>query len=596
MERNYRQEIEDIKRTQEIVQMRHEEEKEEIRQNYEKEMELLESKLRSEQFNLLRSLTFEKNDIEKQFQKVLEIKERELEDKDNRLYDANEELKECREEKRELQRELSEKRKKLKEVSKQMEQLQTLNSQLQEKCASIRKEEEERVNNAIKDTEVALDNKHREETEEMIKKHVLEMETLKTEYEEKVKSLQQNAAGVRTLNENNIHTETTIGDKDAENRLLKVKYDIQRREIINEVYRLKEELRNALTRYEQGQFQKEKTTQSINSSLKDIINVHIKSLQVLYNQFEAETINQELLHECFTEQIKCLDLLLKNEELNEGVQIGTDNLAKLNELLQIAKRKILWSYNIEKLHTDKKHRERERQFQNELVEARNSQLERSVNNMRSFHQMVDIEPQNTECLQLLENQRSHKKAHKQIDTTREEARTQQSDIKTDLIRYLRKEKANLMRALDEMSNEFKRERNDLLHKNFTQHREYVMSDDAEIVEKLLRQKSSLEEALNLERFYLSRLYYLEMSEELKELLSSEKDKIRKQFDQDKLEIVLKYSKEIADLHNILAEKEDRELQFIQEREETIRKALILEEGEGSEVEILKSKWICNKNC
>ena len=104
MERNYRQEIEDIKRTQEIVQMRHEEEKEEIRQNYEKEMELLESKLRSEQFNLLRSLTFEKNDIEKQFQKVLEIKERELEDKDNRLYDANEELKECREEKRELQR------------------------------------------------------------------------------------------------------------------------------------------------------------------------------------------------------------------------------------------------------------------------------------------------------------------------------------------------------------------------------------------------------------------------------------------------------------------------------------------------------------
>lgn len=45
---------------------------------------------------------------------------------------------------------------------------------------------------------------------------------------------------------------------------------------------------------------------------------------------------------------------------------------------------------------------------------------------------------------------------------------------------------------------------------------------------------------NFERFYLSRFYYLEMKEELEDIFCCKKEKMKRDFECDKMVIVLKY--------------------------------------------------------
>lgn len=652
MDNRYQMGIEEMNRYQDdVLKMQHEEEKEEIQQNCQKEMELLESRLRNEQLNLLRTLTFEKNEIEKEFQEILDSKDKELEDNKNRLCEANEELTKFREERKQLYEELLEERNKLSEVSHYNRQLQILNVQLQEKCdqniqttyqdegipvsdnnafdtkmprdtremtedqiavletlkvfnfdedfehevceklgkicTSIRKEEQEKAEQRLKDKEAELDNKYREEIEKILQKHKLEKEEMKMGFEEKIKTLQKNTAGSKTLNENISFLEKTIRDKDAENELLREKYQQERREIIQTTVKLKKELKVGTSKDEQGQT--ENTSQSESSLLKNIVNAHIRSLQILLDDPNnaTEEENDELSEESFKEQLRCLDHVVEHEDLNKLLQSNSENRVKLNELLQNAKRQILWSCNIEKLKIEKKSRERERKLHYELVKARNSQLERAVHTLKLFDEGYEGE---TEKKEKLETPRNGENAQEQMSNIERDSPTEQNDSREDLVAFLCKEKENLTRALEELSKEFKREKEELLQKNYTQHREYVMSDDAEIIEKLLRQKTSLEDALNLERFYLSRIYYLELNEELQELLTTEKDSLRKRFDQDKLEIVLKYSKEIADLQKTLSEKENRELELLEEKDKAIRKVSLVDVDKSSEIETIKRKF------
>lgn len=72
----------------------------------------------------------------------------------------------------------------------------------------------------------------------------------------------------------------------------------------------------------------------------------------------------------------------------------------------------------------------------------------------------------------------------------------------------------------------------------------------------------MEEVFNFERFYLGRFYYLEMKDELECFFNWKVEKMKKDYDCDKMDIILKYEKDIVDLYSLLMEKSDMELRLL----------------------------------
>ena len=662
VDKKWQQKIEDMKKSQEplrVLQTRHEQEKEELLQNFRREKEQLEERLRNEQFNLLRSLTFEKHDIEKQCQELIKTKEEEFREKENKLCESYEKkIKEFREEKQNLIQDLQEEKDRFVEASQQIDQLKALNPKLEETllsskqssdtamkkpkgvtkemgkdemkiqealnsfnleeelvydicnklgnvCASIRVEEQKKAEQCLKDNEVILDNKYRNEVATLLRKYDLEKEQLTN----KVAEQNQNATENRTLDENIRNLRVLINERDTENKILRDKCSQERREIVQEIEKLKDRLHSSLAQDQQAKLQNEVLPENERNVLQNAINVHMKELDNLREQFDdfkdtVEGMGDGSIVENFMEQLKALDHLTDLEDSHAGRPSTKENQAKLNEELQTIKRNIALSYNIDKLELDKNHREHERQYQHELLLARSSKLQLTLDTLKLVHEKLGTEPEESEASkQWLKSQVGDELMQEQEESVRHDTSPTEPKVtgegdshyigaSKDLMRHLRKEKEELMRALDEMSKEFKHQKEDMLQRIHTQHKEYVMSPEAEIIETLLRQKSSLEEALNLERFYLSRIYYLEMNEELQDLLTTEKDKMRKQSDKQRLEIVLNYSKEIAELHKILSEKDDRELELMEERNETARKVFLLEDVRSSGTEDITSMYEC----
>lgn len=53
-----------------------------------------------------------------------------------------------------------------------------------------------------------------------------------------------------------------------------------------------------------------------------------------------------------------------------------------------------------------------------------------------------------------------------------------------------------------------------------------MSMEDEVIEYFLKEKLNIEEMFNLERFYLSRLYYLEMKEEIEDVFFCRRENMK----------------------------------------------------------------------
>ena len=360
---------------------------------------------------------------------------------------------------------------------------------------------------------------------------------------------------------------------------------------VNEfLQKIKEKLRNCILDEETKDTLKD--LQMCNKRMKDAINqtiVEIDNLCASKDEHEAVSLGDEPPKFSFEDQILALeDILKESDSRGKSEKSGKD---QLNEKLKTIFRNAHRSHEVEKLKLKKEHREELNKLLKEVADEKRARVQDSLETLRCLQQLdpsgnqlqyYDVLKRPTEDKGTSTDDLDHTKDDSIPKETTRTGRENHAHTPSDIEEQLRREKEDMRRSVDELEKSFMREKEELMEKLKTQHKEFVMSADGEIIENLLKQKSALEEAFNLERFYLSRLYYLEMKEELEDVLCRKKEKMKRDFERDKMDIVLKYESEIADLHSLLSEKGEMELRLLQDRNDTMRKLLASQKRKSPE--------------
>ena len=333
--------------------------------------------------------------------------------------------------------------------------------------------------------------------------------------------------------------------------------------------------------------------QMCNKRMKDAINqtiVEIDNLCAGKDVHEVASQADEQPKCSFEDQILALENVLKEGEFCERSE--KSGKSQLNEMLKNIFKDAHRCHEVEKFKLKEEHQEEINKLLKEVADEKKARVQDSLETLRclqqldlsgdQFHNYDALKPPNEEKGTSTDDLDCRNDINSPNGETRtgKENRTTPSDLEEEL----RREREDMRRSIDELEKSFLKEKKELMEKSQAQHKEFVMSAEGEIIENLLNQKSTLEEAFNLERFYLSRLYYLEMKEELEDILCRKKEKMKRDFEHDKMDIVLKYESEIADLHSLLAEKGEMELRLLQDRNDTMQKLLASQKRKSPERE------------
>ena len=349
------------------------------------------------------------------------------------------------------------------------------------------------------------------------------------------------------------------------------------------LHKVREILRNCIPHEEsEDTF---KGLQMCNKRMKEAINqtiVEIDNLCADKDEHRVASLGDEQPKFSIEVQLLALENILKEGDFSgRSEKSGTDQLnEKLRSIFIDAHR----CHEVEKIKLKEEHQEEINKLLKEVADEKRVRVQDSLETLRCFQQLDPSgdQFQNYGALKPPTEEKGTStddlRCTKDTNSPTKETRTIPSDIEEEL----RSEKEDMKRSIDELEKNFMKEKEMLMEKLQTQHKEFVMKADGEIIENLLKQKSTLEEAFNLERFYLSRLYYLEMKEELEDILCRKKEKMKRDFERDKMVTVLKYESEIADLHRLLAEKGEMELRLLQDRNDTMQKLLASQKRKSPE--------------
>lgn len=346
------------------------------------------------------------------------------------------------------------------------------------------------------------------------------------------------------------------------------------------LHKIREKLRNCIPEEENEDILK--GLQKSNKRMKDAISqtiVEIDNLCAGEDEHGDVSLGDEQPKFSIEVQLLALENILNEGDSSLGsAKPGKDQLnEKLRSIFIHAHR----CHEVEKIKLKEEHQDEINKLLKEVADEKRVRVQDSLETLRCF-QELDLSGDQFQNYGALKPPTEEKGTStddpdctKDISSLNGKTRTgkENSTTPSDIKEELRSEKEDMRRSIEELEKSFMKEKEMLMEKLQTQHKDFVMGADGEIIENLLKQKSSLEDAFNLERFYLSRLYYLEMKEELEDILCRKNEKMKRDFERDKMVIVLKYESEIADLHNLLAEKGEMELRLLQDRNDTMQKLL-----------------------
>lgn len=352
--------------------------------------------------------------------------------------------------------------------------------------------------------------------------------------------------------------------------------------------KIKEELKKCIS--DEGKKDTLEDLQMSNKQMKDTVNQVIKEIDALCGskaEHDVVSLEDEPTFS-LEDQLLALENILKESYSDgESEKSRKDHVnEKVKDILKDAHR----CHEVEKLKLNKEHQEEINNMMKEVADEKRARVQNSLETLKRLQELDQSGDHslNFVALKITEEKSTstddidNREDASSLERTKRGGKENVKHTPSDIAEELRREKEEMKRSIDELEKSFTKEKEDLIEKLQTQHREFVMSTEGEIIENLLKQKSTLEEAFNLERFYLSRLYYLEMKDELEDILSRKTEKMKRDFDRDKMDIILKYESEIADLHNLLSEKGDMELRLLQDRNDTMQKLLATQKRKGPE--------------
>ncbi|XP_022794323.1 trichohyalin-like [Stylophora pistillata] len=355
---------------------------------------------------------------------------------------------------------------------------------------------------------------------------------------------------------------------------------VQQKDVSKGIRKIQERLKECLTDKEN-----EDTLEHLGTSnkrLKEAINQAILELDKLCDdKVECDDVT----HIRSQTVVSPFDRLLALDEhlTDEGTGGENDNASndQVKEKIKAVLNNAHLSHEVEKLHLIERHQEELNELLKELADEKTKRVQETQLALKYLQENDQNRARTLDCVtfKVTEDKgrttddlqfRQDKGGYGSMKRPNSENSTHSS---SNTAEEVRQEKKEMKRSIEELERHFKSEKSELMEKLQTQHKEFVMSTEGEIIENLLRQKSNLEEAFNLERFCLGRLYYLEMKDELESALNCKTDKMKKDHDLDKMEIILKYEKDIADLQTLLSEKSEMELRLLQDKNDTLRKLL-----------------------
>ena len=630
MEEQHRQKVEVVKRNQRPIrelELQHRKEIEKLKKDFQNEKEFLETEFRKEQLNLLKSFEFERNDLEQRYEEMINERESEIlqrEEDLRRIYEEEldglksivgkqrDELEMSKQKLADLADQmeefLSEKNRLEERFQKESNQCQTLKQTMEKNLETFEKNMKEveafyRKELAQKTEELSRDKEELQKREEEKLELQKEVETMKVRLEElqvaSENAIEVNSEGVleSAIVDNIAHEELDVktgedepnpagatspleegkeepkGDQETESK---------RKEQVNEcLYEIKERLKKCIPNDE-----KLKTLddfQMSNKQMKNAINQEIAEIDKLCgNKDEGEDVLvEEELRFNLEDQLQAVENLLT--ESNAVGNIDKPTKDQLNERMKEILKKADMLHKFEKLKLKEEQQEEISKLLKELADEdeKSKILRESMDDLKNLQQpkkSTDGSPRyGTDGI------------NSSLGSTRMDNKKKDACSPSDVAEELRREKEEMKRSIDELEKSFNKEKEELMEKLQTQHKEFVMSAEGEIIENLLRQKSNLEDAFNLERFYLSRLYYLEMKEELEDILCRRKEKMKREFDRDKMNIIFKYESDITDLHKLLSEKDEMELKLLQDRNEVTKKLLATQKSDAPEKGTRKRK-------
>lgn len=640
MEEKHRQKVEVVKRNQRPIrelELQHRKEIEKLKKDFQNEKEFLETEFRKEQLNLVKSFEFERNDVEQRYEEMINERESEIQQREEDLRRVYEEeldgLKSIVEKQRD---ELEMSKQKLADLADQMEEFLSEKNRLEERfqkennqCQTLEQTMEKNLETfkknmkeveafyqkelAQKKEELARDKEELQKLEEEKLELQREVETLKVRLEElqvaSENAIEVNSEGVleSAIVDNIAHEELDVktgedepnpagatspleegkeepkGDQETESK---------RKEQVNEcLYEIKERLKKCIPNDE-----KLKTLddfQMSNKQMKNAINQEIAEIDKLCgNKDEGEDVLvEEELRFDLEDQLQAVENLLT--ESNAVGNIDKPTKDQLNERMKEILKKADMLHKFEKVKLKEEQQEEISKRLKEIADEdeKSKILRESMDDLKNLQQpnkSTDGSPRyGTEERGTSPNHLDG--INSSLGSTRMDEKKKDAYSPSDVVEELRREKEEMKRSIDELEKSFNKEKEELMEKLQTQHKEFVMSAEGEIIENLLRQKSNLEDGFNLERFYLSRLYYLEMKEELEDILCRRKEKMKREFDRDKMNIIFKYESDITDLHKLLSEKDEMELKLLQDRNEVTKKLLATQKSDAPEKGTRKRK-------
>ena len=620
MEGQHKQKLEVVKKNQRPMrelELQHRKEMEKLKKNFEHEKESLEAEFRKEQLNLLKSFEFERNDLEQRYEEIINERELEIQQREEdlrRLY--VEELDELKSIVAKQREELEVSKQKLTDLADQTEEFLSEKNRIEEKfqkensqCQSLEQTMEKNVRTFEKNME-EVEAFHQKElakkAEELARRNALlqQLETEKLELQKETETLKARLEEFQMASENVINANS---EEVLESALVDIKADLdepsgtivddetkltgtkspleegkgeeemdqeqetqtKEKERVNEcLHKIRERLRKCIP--EEEQLKSVEDLQMSNKQMKDAINQEIVEIDKLCGnkdkvQEEDVSVEEESTFS-LDDQLQAVDNILTEGDTDRDIDKRTKD--QLNEKLKEILKKAHRLHEFEKLKLKKEQQEQFCRLLKELADEKRKELQESIKDLQDADKIGDRPPKVADS-----------KATEERGTSTDDledpssARRDKKETGAELVDELRREKEEMKRLIDELEKSFTKEKGELLEKLQTQHKEFVMSTEGEIIENLLKQKTILEEAFNLERFYLSRLYYLEMKEELEDILCRRKEKMKQEFDRDKMNIILKYESDIADLHRLLSEKDDMELRLLQDRNDAMKKLL-----------------------
>ncbi|XP_032235546.2 uncharacterized protein LOC116617190 [Nematostella vectensis] len=590
MEKKNKRKLRELQKAQKPLQElleQHKKDLEQQRYEYEQQKEDLEAKLRNEQLQLLKSFEFEKRDTEKFYKNLLDNREVEFQNELNQLKNNHEkEICDITKEKERLN-----------------EQLIGLNNKNVEILETLKGLEEE--NKSLKCEISKLENRS---TEGQTTKHPHEAGKGKGDVERKsvledIQSVEESSleacqpsnqvtmpganANINKLNftDSNENIGAQRREKAGEQEESNLEdLQVRLRDKDEDIKQLRDELENEKTSTRDCQ-KKLRSLQDFVNTLGSAVNDdgdpndivdHVKTFvrsadgdQCLSRYVQPTEDNDADVVQRFDKEVHKLgnlidDALSTNKEQQD-----------LKKILQSAKKDIARAHELVLLENNEMFQKNKNALLKELSLAKKIELE-SYEHLQGQSEVGNDSEKENSSRTVYTSDGDHK-ADKE-DQPRSETPSSLHSSVSDPAEALKQENGDLKQALQELQDRFSKDMQEMQEKAYNQRKEIVMSTEAEAIESLLRQKSSLEDAINTERFYLSRVYYSEMKDELEEILAKEKDKMERKFQKEKIEIVLKHNNDLMDLHKMLVEKDDNEVKLIQERNAMARKVLAVQRG------------------